>query len=315
MEKTAKIYVAGHRGLAGGAIVRVLRERGYSNLVYRTFNEMDLCDSGLVEAFFRQEKPEYVFLAAAKVGGIIANNTYPAEFIYSNLSIQTNVIHNSWKSGVKRLLFLGTSCIYPKECPQPMREEHLLSGPLEKTNEPYAVAKIAGIKMCESYNRQYGTEFICVMPTNLMGPGDNYHPQNSHVFAALIRKFHEAKLSGSSQETLWGTGTPLREFLYSEDMARACIHLMESPKAKVFQFGFPLFNVGAGKEISIEELAELIMKTVGFTGKINWDNSKPDGTMKKMLDSSRMRALGWEPQISLTSGIKLAYEDFQKFAQ
>ncbi|MBY0579291.1 MAG: GDP-L-fucose synthase [Burkholderiales bacterium] len=317
MNKDARIYVAGHRGLVGSALVRALRGQGYENLALRTHAELDLMDQKAVEAFFQSEKPEYVFLAAARVGGIYANNSYPAEFILSNLGIQTSVIHASWKTGVKRLLFLGSSCIYPRECMQPMKEEYLLSGPLEMTNRPYAIAKIAGVEMCSAYNRQYGTRYLSVMPTNLYGPGDNYDLQNSHVLPALIRKFHEAKLRGDSEVVVWGTGTPKREFLYSEDMADACVYLMNLPEEKFSSLlapsaplTFPLINIGYGEDLSIAELAQLVKEVVGFEGKIIQDASKPDGTPRKLLDVSRLNAIGWSAKTGLRDGVTLAYNDF-----
>ncbi len=316
MNKTSKIYIAGHTGLVGSALTRKLTAEGYSNLVYRTFEQLDLTRQADVEAFFAAEKPEYVFLAAAKVGGIHANNTYPADFIYSNLIIQTNVIHAAYKYGVKRLLFLGSSCIYPKLCPQPMKEEHLLTGLLEPTNEPYALAKIAGIKMCESYNRQYGTQFIAVMPTNLYGPNDNFDLQTSHVMPALIRKFHEAKINNQPEVIVWGTGTPRREFLYVDDMAAGCVFLMNlddaTIKRELLSYPKPCFvNLGTGEDITITDLAALIAKVAGFKGKLVFDSSKPDGTPRKLLDVSRLHALGWQPEVSLESGITKAYQAFQ----
>ena len=317
MNPESRIYVAGHRGLVGSAIVRSLQRHGFGNLVSRTHAELDLTDQHAVAGFFESEKPEYVFLAAAKVGGIHANNTYPAEFILSNLSIQANVIHASWKSGVKRLLFLGSSCIYPRDCPQPIKEEYLLTGPLEKTNRPYAVAKIAGVEMCDAYNRQYGTKYLAAMPTNLYGPGDHYDLQNSHVLPALIRKFHEAKAGGESEVVVWGTGTPRREFLYSEDMADACVYLMRLPDDQFESLlkpdpplSFPLINIGCGEDISIRELAELVKKIVGFEGKIVQDASKPGGTPRKLLDVSRLNAMKWKAKMSLAEGIEMAYADY-----
>ncbi len=312
METHQKIYVAGHRGLAGSALFRALQAAGYKNIVFRTSKEMDLRESGPVAEFFAAEKPEYVFLAAAKVGGIHANSTYPADFIFDNLAIQTNVIHNAWKHGVKRLLFLGSSCVYPRDCPQPIREEYLLTGPLEKTNEPYAVAKIAGIRMCDSYNRQHGTEFLSVMPTNMYGINDSYHPENSHVFPALIRRFHEAKKNGLPSVTLWGTGKPFREFLCSDDMAEACIHLMKLPRAKLFADPSVLINIGCGTDQTIKELAETIQSEIGFKGKLLFDTTKPDGTPRKLLDVSKLASLGWKPRISIREGIRIAYQDFLK---
>ena len=318
MEPGARIYVAGHRGLVGSAIMRNLQGRGCCNLLVRTHAELDLTSQGAVDAFFAAEKPDYVFLAAAKVGGILANNEYPAEFIRDNLAIQTNILHAAWKNGVKRLLFLGSSCIYPKFAPQPMKEEHLLTGPLEPTNRPYALAKIAGIEQCWSCNRQYKTQFLAVMPTNLYGPGDNYHPQNSHVIPALLRKFHEARVAKSPSVTVWGTGTPRREFMYSEDMADACVFLMGLPDAQFVPLlgqdrndGLPpLVNVGVGEDLSIAELAALVKKVTGYTGAIEFDASKPDGTPRKLLDVSRLSALGWRPATSLSDGLRLAYQWF-----
>ena len=349
----ARIYVAGHRGLVGSALIRALHNQGCTNLILRTHKELDLLDQRAVQEFFEKEKPEYVFLAAAKVGGIVANNTYPAEFIYQNLAIQQNVIHEAWKTGVKRLLFLGSSCIYPRECPQPMKEEYLLTGPLESTNRPYAVAKIAGIEMCWAYNRQYGTKFLAVMPTNLYGPGDNYDLQNSHVLPALIRKFHLAKLASKgdiagierdekingpiSQDireaicfssancqlptenslpkvVIWGTGTARREFLYSDDMAEACLHLVKLPDdqyASLFTpHSPPLINIGWGEDQTIKELVSLVQQVVGFQGGIHWDTEKPDGTPQKLLAVSKLFSMGWQPQISLPEGVKKAYLDF-----
>ncbi|MDU3526241.1 GDP-L-fucose synthase [Clostridium sp.] len=302
MNKDSKIYVAGHRGLVGSAIVRELKKKGYTNIIGKTHKELDLMDSMAVEAFFKEEKPEYVFLAAAKVGGIYANSTYPADFIFENLQIQNNVIGNSYKYGVKKLMFLGSSCIYPKMCPQPIKEEYLLSGYLEETNEAYALAKISGLKMCQYFNKQYGTNFISVMPTNLYGPYDNFHPENSHVMPALIRRFHEAKVSDAKEVVVWGSGTPLREFLYSEDMADACIYLMENYEGNDF------FNIGTGKEITIKGLTELIKEVVGYEGKIVWDASKPDGTPRKLLDVSRLESQGWKYKMELKDGVKEAYE-------
>jgi GDP-L-fucose synthase len=317
MSPDDKIYVAGHRGLVGSALLRTLAARGYRNIVMRTHDELDLTDPAATRDFFQSEKPEYVFLAAAKVGGIHANNTYPAEFIQQNLAIQTNVIHESWRAGVKRLLFLGSSCIYPRDCPQPIKEEYLLTGPLEPTNRPYALAKIAGIEMCWAYNRQYGTQYLAVMPTNLYGPGDNYHPENSHVIPGLIRRFHEAKIQGDQQIVVWGTGEPRREFLYSDDMADACVFLMQLPDSVVSpmlgadrnQGTPPLINIGVGKDISIRELAETIKEMIGYSGAILYDASKPDGTPKKLLDISRIQALGWSSTVDLKSGLRLAHAD------
>jgi GDP-L-fucose synthase len=312
MEKDAKIYIAGHKGLVGSALVRKLENQGYSNIITKNHSQLDLIDQKAVEQFFNEEKPDYVFLAAAKVGGILANDTYPAEFIYDNLMIQNNVIHNSYKSGVKRLLFLGSSCIYPKHCPQPMKEEHLLTGPLEPTNSPYAVAKIAGIEMCWSYNRQYGTTFIPVMPTNLYGPNDNFDLETSHVMPALIRKFHEAKINNEKSVTIWGTGTPRREFLHVDDMADACVFLMNSNNQTLLKDKKPLFNIGTGKDISISELAELIKDITGFDGDIVYDKTKPDGTPQKLLDVSKIKALNWSPASKLDSGISGTYNWFKK---
>lgn len=302
MNKDSKIYVAGHRGLVGSAIVRELKKKGYTNIIGKTHKELDLMNSSEVESFFKEEKPEYVFLAAAKVGGIYANSTYPADFIYENLQIQNNVIGNAYKYGVKKLMFLGSSCIYPKMCPQPIKEEYLLSGYLEETNEAYALAKISGLKMCQYFNKQYGTNFISVMPTNLYGPYDNFHPENSHVMPALIRRFHEAKVRGAKEVVVWGSGKPLREFLYSEDMADACIYLMENYEGNDF------FNIGTGKEFTIRGLAELIKDVVGFQGEIVWDSSKPDGTPRKLLDVSRLENQGWKYKMELKDGVREAYK-------
>jgi GDP-L-fucose synthase len=318
MDKNAKIFVAGHRGLVGSAIVRNLRDVGYVNLLLRTHAELDLIDPGETAAFFDSEKPDYVFLAAARVGGIMANNTFPAEFIRDNLLIQTNVIHAAYVNQAKRLIFLGSSCIYPKLAPQPLREEYLLTGPLEATNRPYALAKIAGIEMCWSYNRQFNTKFLAAMPTNLYGPGDNYHPENSHVVPALIRKFHEAKLSLAKEVVVWGTGMPRREFMFSDDMADACVFLMNLPDDKyqgllgsnesvTGKFEPPLINIGVGHDVSIKGLAETIMHIVGYSGSIGYDTTKPDGTPRKLLDVSRLHALGWRAQTELQKGIGLAY--------
>lgn len=314
MRKEAKIYVAGHRGLAGSALVRQLKTLGYANLIIRTHAELDLTDAVAVQQFFRAERPEYVFLAAAKVGGIHANNTYPAEFIQQNLAIQTNVIHEAYKSGVEYLLFLGSSCIYPRDCAQPIKEEYLLTGPMEPTNRPYALAKIAGIEMCWAYNRQYGTRYLAAMPTNLYGPGDNYDLNTSHVLPALIRKCHEAKLAHAPNLTVWGSGTPRREFLHSDDMASACVFLMQNAKTScqpLFNNDRPpLINVGCGQDVTITELVSLVQKIVGYEGNIMWDSTKPDGTPRKLLDISKLKALGWGPSINLSSGIKSAYADF-----
>ncbi|GAA0827178.1 GDP-L-fucose synthase family protein [Clostridium tertium] len=302
MNKDSKIYVAGHRGLVGSAIVRELKKKGCTNIIGKTHKELDLMDALAVENFFKEERPEYVFLAAAKVGGIYANSTYPADFIFENLQIQNNVIGNAYKYGVKKLMFLGSSCIYPKMCPQPIKEEYLLSGYLEETNEAYALAKISGLKMCQYFNKQYGTNFISVMPTNLYGPYDNFHPEHSHVMPALIRRFHEAKVNGAKEVVVWGSGKPLREFLYSEDMADACIYLMENYGGNDF------FNIGTGKEITIKALAELIKEVVGYGGEIVWDSSKPDGTPRKLLDVSRLESQGWKYKMELKDGIKEAYK-------
>ncbi|MEX2150258.1 MAG: GDP-L-fucose synthase [Steroidobacteraceae bacterium] len=317
MEKSAKIYVAGHRGLAGSALVRRLREAGYENLVLRAHKELELTDGVAVRRFFETERPHHVVLAAAKVGGILANDSMPGEFIHSNLAVQTNVIHESWRSGVKRLLFLGSSCIYPRECPQPMKEEYLLTGPLEPTNRPYALAKIAGIEMCSAYNRQYGTQYLAVMPTNMYGPGDNYDLQTSHVLPALIRKAHEAKMRGEEKLVVWGSGKPKREFLYSDDMADACVALLRLDDAR-FHSAIdtypPLVNIGAGKDLTIRELAELVCGVVGFKGRLEFDASKPDGTPRKLLHTSRMERLGWRSRIPLREGIALAYGDYAQAA-
>lgn len=340
MNKDSKIYVAGHKGLVGSALVRRLEKDGCLNLILRSHAQLDLERQSEVEAFFEKERPEYVFLAAAKVGGIHANSTFPAEFVYNNIAIQTNIIHSAWKTGVKRLLFLGSSCIYPRECPQPMKEEHLLTGPLEATNEPYAIAKIAGIKMCEAYNREYGTSFLAAMPTNLYGPNDNFDLENSHVLPALIRKFHLAVLAADGKRdeikkdeliygsipgndpvlpasvTIWGSGKPFREFLHVDDLADACVFLMnleERSFAPLVAAGrTPLINIGFGKDITIKDLAELVRKIVGFRGEMRFDSSKPDGTPKKLLDVSRMKALGWQPATSLADGIRSTYEFYLK---
>ena len=308
MEKNSKIFIAGSNGLVGSAIVRRLHAGGYINLLTPEIDELDLTDARAVADFFAAEKPEYVILAAAKVGGIHANNTFPADFIRINLTIQNNVIHQAFLSGVKRLLFLGSSCIYPKLAPQPMREEHLLTGLLEPTNEPYAIAKIAGIKMCESYNRQYGTKFLAVMPTNLYGPGDNFHPEDSHVLPALIRRFHEAKCKGKSEVVVWGTGTPMRELLYVDDMADGSVFIMEMDDQRLsdalLSYPNPCFvNLGTGVDVTIRELAEAVKAVVGFEGELVFDTTKPDGTMRKLLDVSRMKSLGWEAKVSLRIGI------------
>ena len=315
MEHGAKIYVAGHRGLAGSALVRRLRAAGCENLVLRTHAELELTDAIAVRHFFEAEHPQHVLLAAAKVGGILANDTLPAEFIHENLAIQTNVIHEAWRARVKRLLFLGSSCIYPRECPQPMKEEYLLTGPLEPTNRPYAMAKIAGIEMCSAYNRQYGTQYLAVMPTNLYGPGDNYDLRTSHVLPALIRKAHEAKSRGDEALVVWGTGKPRREFLYSDDMADACVALLRLEDQR-FQSAIgsypPLVNIGSGSDQTIRELAEAVAPIVGFRGALRFDTSKPDGTPRKLLDVSRIAALGWRPRVALHEGIARTYQLFQR---
>ena len=303
MEKDSKIYIAGHRGLVGSALVRRLTEPGYMNLIVRTHAELDLTRQTEVEDFFKREHPEYVFLAAAKVGGILANNTYPAEFIYSNIVVQSNVIHSSYLFGVKKVLFLGSSCIYPRDCPQPMKEDYLLSGYLEPTNEPYAIAKIAGIKMCQAYNRQYGANFISVMPTNLYGPNDNFDIQNAHVLPALIRKFHEAKVADQKEVVVWGTGSPRREFLYVDDLADACIFLMNN-----YNNSPEIINIGVGKDISIRELALMVKEIVDYNGEIVFDTSKPDGTPRKLLDVSKLSSLGWQAKTGLREGIKRTYQ-------
>lgn len=309
MKSDSKIYVAGHRGLVGSAIVRRLATGSYTNIITRTHAELDLTEQRAVNSFFEKERPEYVFLAAAKVGGIHANNTYRADFIYQNLMIESNIIYASYRHGIKKLMFLGSSCIYPKHAPQPMKEEHLLTGLLEPTNEPYAIAKIAGIKMCDAYNRQYDTNFMSTMPTNLYGPGDNYDLKNSHVLPALIRKMHEAKVQNAKEVVVWGTGSPRREFLYSDDLADACVFLMEKYNASdIGEF----MNIGTGREITIRELAELVAEVVGFHGQLVFDASKPDGTPRKLLDVSRLQQLGWQPKTGFHEGIALAYADFLK---
>jgi len=321
MQKNSRIYVAGHRGLVGSAVVRRLEGAGHTALLKRTHAELDLTDAKATTSFFEAEKPEYVFLAAAKVGGIVANNTFPAEFIRDNLAIQINVIHAAYQAGVKRLLFLGSSCIYPKLAPQPMRERDLLTGALEPTNRPYALAKIAGVEMCWSYNRQYGTKYLAAMPTNLYGPGDNYHPTNSHVIPALLRKFHEAKLRGEAQVTVWGTGTPRREFLYSDDMADACVFLMNLPderytallgsdESATGRFEPPLVNIGVGEDVTIAELATTVAGVVGYSGSIVYDSSKPDGTPRKLMDVGLLNGAGWKASTGLESGLKTAYAEF-----
>lgn len=321
MQPDSRVFVAGHRGLAGSAIVRHLRAKGLGNLLLRTHAELDLTDASQVDAFFAAEKPEFVFLAAAKVGGIVANSRYPAEFIRNNLAIQTHVIHAAWQAGVKRLLFLGSSCIYPRAAPQPMPESCLLTGPLEPTNRPYAVAKIAGIEMCWSYNRQYGTRFLAAMPTNLYGPGDNYHPQNSHVIPGLIRKIHAAAQRGDANVTVWGTGAPRREFMFSDDMADACVHLMCLPDDRFVpllgsdesvsgRFEPPVVNVGVGKDIPIAELAALVREIAGFRGELVFDATKPDGTPRKLLDVTRLEGTGWKARTPLRVGLAQAYREF-----
>jgi GDP-L-fucose synthase len=318
MNKTSKIYVAGHRGLVGSALMRKLQATGYTNTVTRTHAELDLTNQQSVADFFALEKPEYVILAAAKVGGIHANNTYPAAFIHENLAVQSNVIHKSYLNGVKRLLFLGSSCIYPKDCPQPIKEEYLLTGELEPTNRPYALAKIAGIEMCWSYNRQYGTQYLAAMPTNLYGPEDNYHPENSHVIPALIHKFHQAKINHEPSVTIWGTGTPRREFLFSDDMADACLHLMSlsDEQFKVLLASDrnnglpPLVNIGIGEDLTIKELAELISEVVGYSGSLKFDSAKPDGTMRKLMDVGLINSLGWRAKTELIDGLHHAYKNY-----
>ncbi|MDE2368753.1 MAG: GDP-L-fucose synthase [Burkholderiales bacterium] len=321
MQADSRIYIAGHRGLVGSALVRRLQGAGYRGLITRTHDELDLADARATAAFFDQERPEYVFLAAAKVGGIVANNSRPAEFIHDNLAIQTSVIDAAWRSGVRRLLFLGSSCIYPKLAPQPMRERDLLTGPLEPTNRPYALAKIAGIEMCWSYNRQYGTRYLAAMPTNLYGPGDNYHPTHSHVIPALLRKFHEARRRGDAAVTVWGSGEPRREFLYSDDMADACVHLMQlddgrfeallgSDESMSGRFEPPLVNIGVGTDVTIAELAALVARVVGFEGAIVYDRSQPDGTPRKLMDVSLLAATGWRARTGLEAGLRAAYAGF-----
>jgi GDP-L-fucose synthase len=308
-----KVYVAGHRGMVGSAIVRALGKRGYRDIVTRTHAELDLADQQAVRDFFSREKPDHVVLAAAKVGGIHANDTYPAEFIYENLMMEANVVHEAHRAGVKKLLFLGSSCIYPVRAPQPMREDALLTGTLEPTNEPYAIAKIAGIKLCESYNRQYGVDYRSVMPTNLYGPGDNYHPENSHVIPALIRRFHEAKESRAPKVVIWGTGTPRREFLFVDDMAEASVHVMQLDAATYQANTKPMLshiNVGTGEDITIADLAKLIARVVGYEGRIEQDPSKPDGSPRKLMDVGRIKALGWTPRVGLEEGLAIAYRDF-----
>ncbi len=315
MQPNARVYVAGHRGLAGSALMRSLASEGYRNLIGRSHAELELTDQAAVRTFFEKEKPEYVFVAAAKVGGILANNDYPAQFIQSNLAVQTNVIHEAWRNGAKRLLFLGSSCIYPRDCPQPIKEEYLLTGPLELTNRAYAVAKIAGVEMCRSYNRQYGARCLAAMPTNLYGPGDNYDLAGAHVLPALLRKMHEAKVAGVERVSIWGTGSPRREFLYSDDMADACVMLMNLPDERFDEVlrgpnDFPLINIGCGEDQTIAELARAVASVVGFRGALEFDTSKPDGTPRKLLDVGRLKRLGWSPRVDLKTGIAAAYKDF-----
>jgi GDP-L-fucose synthase len=321
MQLDSRIYVAGHRGLVGSAIVRRLQGAGHRGLITRTHAELDLTNEAATRAFFEAERPEYVFLAAAKVGGIVANNTYPAQFIRDNLAIQTNIIHAAHLAGVQRLLFLGSSCIYPKLAPQPMKERDLLTGPLEPTNRPYALAKIAGVEMCWSYNREYGARYLAAMPTNLYGPGDNYHPTNSHVIPALLRKFHEAKQAGAPTVTVWGTGTPRREFLFSDDMADACVFLMQLPEARYTallgsdesvtgRFEPPLVNIGVGTDVTIAELAALVAQVVGYNGSIVYDTSKPDGTPRKLMDVGLLNSVGWQARTGLEEGLRVAYAEF-----
>lgn len=313
------IYVAGHRGMVGSAIVRILQSQGYQHIVTRAHDELDLTNQTAVRKFFETQKPSAVYLAAAKVGGIHANNTYPAEFIYQNLMMEANIVHEAWRAGVQKLLFLGSSCIYPRLATQPMQEDALLTGTLESTNEPYAIAKIAGIKLCESYNRQYGTDYRSVMPTNLYGPGDNYHPENSHVIPALIRRFHTAKVSGDNGVVkIWGTGKPRREFLYVDDMARACLHVMNLDVTIYQKYTQPMLshiNVGSGEDLTIGELAKLVAKVIGFGGQIEFDSSKPDGTPRKLMDVSRLTSLGWQRKVGLEEGLALAYADFLRGAR
>jgi len=306
MQLNEKIYIAGHRGMVGSAILRRLKQKGFKNIIYRSSSALDLRNQQAVDDFFEEEKPTYVFVAAAKVGGIIANNTYRADFLYDNLMMESNIIHAAYKNSVSKLMFLGSSCIYPKLAPQPLKEEYLLTGLLESTNEPYAIAKIAGIKLCEAYRDQYGCNFISVMPTNLYGTGDNYHPQNSHVLPALIRKVHEAKENNSPKVVVWGTGNPRREFMFADDLADACVFLMENYNEKAF------VNIGVGADVSIRELAELVKEVIGYNGSFVFDTSRPDGTPQKLMDVSRLHALGWKHTISLKEGIQLAYKDFLK---
>jgi GDP-L-fucose synthase len=319
MELCAKIYVAGHRGLVGSALVRALSQQGYQRLITRTHAELDLTDADAVKAFFAAVKPDYVLLAAAKVGGILANNTYPVDFLAENLKIQTNVIEASYQHQVKRLLFLGSSCIYPRACPQPIKEQSLLTGPLEATNRPYALAKIAGIELCWAYNRQYGTQYLAAMPTNLYGPNDNYHLANSHVIPALIRKMHEAKLAKQQQVTLWGSGTPRREFMYSDDLAQACLFLLNLPQAQfqalIETTTAPLINIGVGSDLTIKELALKVKATVGYQGTLDFDSTKPDGTPQKLLDIERLSQAGWRSTTTLDEGLNAAYQDFMHYQQ
>jgi GDP-L-fucose synthase len=313
MSKNQNIFIAGHKGMVGSAIMRALQRDGYTNIVTRGRAELDLVQQSEVRKFFAEQQVDQVYIAAARVGGIYANNTYPAEFIYENLMVEANLVHEAWRAGVKKILFLGSSCIYPKHSPQPMKEDMLLTGILEPTNEPYAIAKITGIKLCESYNRQYGTDYRSVMPTNLYGQGDNYHAENSHVIPGLIRRFHEAKQAASPQVVIWGTGAPMREFLYVDDMAAASVHVMElDPEsyARHTQPRLSHINIGTGQDITIKELAELIGQVVGYAGRITFDVSKPDGAMRKLMDVGRMESLGWQPRVRLSDGLELAYRDF-----
>jgi GDP-L-fucose synthase len=313
-KRQKRIYVAGHRGMVGAAIVRSLQQRGYGNIVTRSHAELDLTDQAQVRAFFSAEDIDEIYLAAAKVGGIHANNSYPADFIYQNMMIEANVIHEAWRAGVRKLLFLGSSCIYPRLAPQPIEEEALLTGPLEPTNEPYAIAKIAGIKLCESYHRQHGVDYRSVMPTNLYGPGDNYHPENSHVLPALIRRFHEAKSSGADAVTIWGTGTPRREFLFVDDMADACLHVMQLDREVYDAHTSPMLshiNVGSGQDVTIREAAEMVRRIVGFDGDIRFDSSRPDGAPRKLMNNSKLLSLGWEPRVALAEGLAQTYRHFR----